>query len=380
MACARTKADFRELGKELQPLALQGLMFRWGIDFAGPLPTTNRGNRYVLVCIEHCTKWVELIALPSKTSANVARMFVENILNRYGAPGVVLTDKGTELLGEFQRLLSKQEITHRTASRDNPQADGLAERMVQTPKQTLRRCLLDESWNLQWDDLLPYVVVGYRMSKQKSLNYSPYFLLYGRDPLFPSKIQHLEVDAIDLQNGGVKHLQLQLDERGAILQEVMPLAMKNLAIAQQRDQERYRHVRGGGYYRPKATFKVGDFVMLKQPQGHSLLPPLYPHILRIVENRDSGVAVLQGNDGATITHQIAQLAHCSVPVADTNVYPETYVKTNAVHCQICGSRGDPAFMHLCDVCNKGFHTFCLKEPLDRVPRGVWTCETHEVTF
>ena len=95
MPCARTKAGFRISGKELQPLHLQGIMFRWGIDFAGPLPTTTRGNRYVLVCIEHMTKWVELIALPSKSSACVARTFLEQILSRFGVPGVVLTDQGT---------------------------------------------------------------------------------------------------------------------------------------------------------------------------------------------------------------------------------------------------------------------------------------------
>ena len=134
MPCARTKAGFREMGKELQPLALQGLMFRWGIDFAGPMPTTKRGNKYVLVCIEHCTKWVELIALPSKPSNNVSRAFLDNILSRYGAPGVVLTDQGTEILGEFQTLLKTHEITHKVASREHPQADGLAERMVQTFK------------------------------------------------------------------------------------------------------------------------------------------------------------------------------------------------------------------------------------------------------
>ena len=76
MPCARTKAGFRVSGRELQPLHLQGLMFRWGIDFAGPLPTTKRGNRFVLICIEHMTKWVELIALPSKASSNVARSYL----------------------------------------------------------------------------------------------------------------------------------------------------------------------------------------------------------------------------------------------------------------------------------------------------------------
>ena len=130
LPCARTKAGFREVGKELQPSALQGLMFRWGIDFAGPLPTTDRGNKCVLVCIKHCTKWVELVALPHKTSSTVARTFLDNILSRFGAPGVVLTDQGTEFQGEFNSMLAKFEITHRLASREHPQSDGLAERMV----------------------------------------------------------------------------------------------------------------------------------------------------------------------------------------------------------------------------------------------------------
>ena len=174
--------------KELQPLNLQGLTFRWGIDFAGPLPTSKRGNKYVLVCIEHMTKWVELIALQDKTSANAARAFLEHILSRYGVPGEVLTDQGTEFQGAFQTLLNQQKITHRVASKENPQADGLAERMVQTLKQSLRRCLMDQTWGLPWDD----VAMGYRISKQQAIGYSPYFLLYGRQPIFPSSIQHLD--------------------------------------------------------------------------------------------------------------------------------------------------------------------------------------------
>ena len=156
--CARAKAGFRVSSTELQPLRLSGVMFRWGVDFAGPLPLTSRGNRYILVCIEHCTKWVELIPLPSKASVYVARAFLENVISRYGVPGEVITDQGTEFQGEFHTLLSKQEITHRVISRDNPQADGLAERMVQTLKQSLRKCLLDHNWGMPWDSILPYVI------------------------------------------------------------------------------------------------------------------------------------------------------------------------------------------------------------------------------
>ena len=374
--CARAKAGFRVSSTELQPLRLSGVMFRWGIDFAGPLPITSRGNRYVLVCIEHCTKWVELIPLPSKASVYVARAFLENVISRYGVPGEVLTDQGTEFQGEFHTLLNKQEITHRVISRDNPQADGLAERMVHTLKQSLRKCLLDNTWGVPWDSILPYVAMGYRVSKQKSTGYSPYFLLYGRQPLFPSTIQHVDEQIIDDENTNIRNFQLELKNRGAALREVMPLAMRNMAIAQQRDKERYRLVRGGKYDRPKAKFAVGDFVMVKQKKDHTLQPSVRPHILRIVELRGSGVVILQGSDAATISHQVSQIARCTVPISDTTLYPERYVRTLAVHCKICGSRNQEAKMLLCDVCNMGYHTFCLPVPLDRIPDVKWKCDVH----
>ena len=51
LSCARVKAGFKEFGKELQPLLVRGLGYRWGVDFAGPLATTSAGNSWVMVCI-----------------------------------------------------------------------------------------------------------------------------------------------------------------------------------------------------------------------------------------------------------------------------------------------------------------------------------------
>ena len=76
------------------------------MDSAGPLQKTAAGNTYVLVCIEHFTKWVELIPLPSKSSKDAARELLNGVLSRYGALGEVLTDQGREFQGEFQTLLS----------------------------------------------------------------------------------------------------------------------------------------------------------------------------------------------------------------------------------------------------------------------------------
>ena len=134
--------------------------YRWGVDFARPLPRTKKGNRYVLVMIEHFTKWLELVALPNKTSKLTARALLEGVLARFGAPAKVLTDQGTEIRGEFQTLLAHHGIDHRLASKEHPQSDGLAERMVQTMKRSLRKSLTKGAVK-DSDLILPYVAVGY---------------------------------------------------------------------------------------------------------------------------------------------------------------------------------------------------------------------------
>ena len=56
LPCAKVKGGFRESGKELQPLPVRGLGYRWGLGFAGPLDETTAGNSWEMDCIEHFTK------------------------------------------------------------------------------------------------------------------------------------------------------------------------------------------------------------------------------------------------------------------------------------------------------------------------------------
>ena len=139
-----------------------------------------------MICIEHFTKWVELIALPDKSSKSTAHALFTHVLSRFGAPRDIITDQGAEFEGAFTDLLVGHRVTHRTAAREHPQSDGLAERMVQTMKLFLRKILLKEH-RTDWDIYLPYVAMGYRMTKQASTGYSPYYLLYGRHPIFQAQ-------------------------------------------------------------------------------------------------------------------------------------------------------------------------------------------------
>ena len=73
-----------------------------------------------MVCIENFTKWVPPLSKSSKDSG-----VLKGVLSGYGALREILTDKGRECMGEFLTLLNKHEITHRRASRENPQSYGL---------------------------------------------------------------------------------------------------------------------------------------------------------------------------------------------------------------------------------------------------------------
>jgi hypothetical protein len=140
--------------------------------------------------IEHFSKWVKLVALLDKSSHSTNQAFLQQVLSRFGAYVKCLTNQGSEFKGEFQDLLDHALIDHCRTSRDHPQVDGLVERMVQTCKKGLRNiCLIRNKED--WDLALPYITMGYRMSKHTSLfHFSLYFLLFGGHPIPPSSIHY----------------------------------------------------------------------------------------------------------------------------------------------------------------------------------------------
>jgi hypothetical protein len=132
--------------------------------------------------------------------------------------------------------------------------------MVQTCKKGLRKICLTKNKE-DWDPALPYIAMGYKMSKHASLfHFFPYFLLFGRHPIPPSSIvaQMDHVMDLDSQATWAK----VIAERVVLFKRVMPMAMANMSIVQHRDTLRYAHTRGGSYKPTVRQFDVGDFVYL----------------------------------------------------------------------------------------------------------------------
>ena len=67
------------------------------IDTIGKLPTTSKGNKYALTCINLLTSYVIAVPIPNKAAKSVIEAYLSGILSKTGASMVCLSDKGSEL-------------------------------------------------------------------------------------------------------------------------------------------------------------------------------------------------------------------------------------------------------------------------------------------
>ena len=367
--CERRNATFGTEPPTLNTLPVRGLFYRFGVDLAGPLPTTENGSKYVMICIDHFSKHVTTAALPNKESATVAAAFLERVLGVYGAPAEVVTDQGTEFRETFHRQLQDFYVDHRTTSAYHPQANGLAERAVQTIKRALGKLAAQQPD--KWDARLPLVTLGYNVSAQKSTGYSPYFLLHAVPAIIPPAVR--ERFSVPLDFDSPVLAAASLFDRSLALSCAMVEAGGNLMIAQHRDELHYLKTRAGGYVDKAKMMAPGAYVRTKIQDPTGLQLRAHSEVFRVVEARESGVLKLQGQCGSTFTQHISQCVPCHLPVIEEAVYPQLARPSPHLACEVCELPSGAASMLLCDGCGTGWHLACLTPPLCEVPAGAWVC-------
>jgi hypothetical protein len=371
--CDRSKTVAQPTTAILHNLPIMGLMYRWGVDLAGPFTVSRRGNKYLFVAIEHFSKWVEVFPIPAKTASNTAFAFAHSVLARFGAPAEVLTDGGSEFSGEFDKLLRECLIDHRTNSASRPQTNGLAERAVKTMKTALRTLVMQKHHLDEWDTDSAFISLGYNCSIQESTKLSPWELLHAHEPTLPPATKARFSKPLDIWSMREDNLAEELSMRAEIMRARMVEAGQNLAIAQQRDTLRYAKTRSGSHLPAVRTFLPGDLVYVRnRAPATTLHPKTYPLIYTIIRILDKGTVELQGRCGSTIRLNGDHCAPCHLHVSDLTTDPSLAYTRLHSFCQVCKTEQSKN-MILCDACSKGFHTHCLSPPLTQVPTGNWIC-------
>ena len=71
------------------------------MDIVGPLTQTCEGNNYLLTFQDELSKYNLAVPIPKQNASTVAKVFIEQIILKFGIPQTLLTDQGANFLSEL---------------------------------------------------------------------------------------------------------------------------------------------------------------------------------------------------------------------------------------------------------------------------------------
>ncbi|UYV70128.1 K02A2.6-like, partial [Cordylochernes scorpioides] len=167
----------------LHPIPASNYPFeRVGIDFLGPLPSTKNRKKWMIVLTDYYTKYAETKAVIDATASEVAKFLTENVILKHGAPRYLISDRGSQFTSNLVKEITKIcQIQHCLTTSYHPQTNGLTERLNRTLINMISMYVNVDQRN--WDEILPFITHAYNTTIQETTKYSPFFLLYGREPV-----------------------------------------------------------------------------------------------------------------------------------------------------------------------------------------------------
>ena len=213
----------------LHPIPVGEPFHQIGIDFVGPLPTTTKGNKYIIVAMDYLTKWPEARPVPVATAEQVSNFLYDEIISRHGCPAKILSDRGTHFKNQMiHHLLQKFQINQLFSTPYHPQTNGLVERFNRTLCESLAK--LTHEHKEDWDLYIPPVLLAYRTAKHNTTKITPFYLVYGREAKLP-------VDPPEME--GEQNLITRLNELVIEAPIIRQEAVEQIEFAQQKQKEMY---------------------------------------------------------------------------------------------------------------------------------------------
>ena len=232
--CAASKGPGRKHKGPMKQFNVGAPLERVTLDILGPLPTSVRGNKYILIVGDYFTKWVEAYPLENQKAETVAEVFVREFVSCFGVPLQLHSDQGRNfesvLFSEMCRLLGIDK-TRTTAL--HPQSNGMVETFNRTLENQL--AIFIEKHQQDWDSHVPLILLAYRSPVHESTGKTPSFLMFGREVNLP-------VDLLFGRPPGSKETETvdhHVDQLKTRMENVHKFARTRIRIASDRMKRRY---------------------------------------------------------------------------------------------------------------------------------------------
>ena len=212
-----------------------GPLDRLATDTLGPFPVTKRDNRFILVCTDLFTKWVEIFAIPNQDAETTARVILNEVIGRFGCPLSIHSDQGGNYESRlFSELCELMEIRKTRTSVRNPKCNGQPERFNKTLVPMIRSYLKNQE---DWDLNLGCLASAYRASPNETTGVTPNLLMLGKEVRMPAVIVFGSATVTGKES--VSSYSLYVEQLKERLQIAHSVARKRLNVCAKRQKELY---------------------------------------------------------------------------------------------------------------------------------------------
>ena len=244
-------------------------------------PPTSKGKRYALTIICMLTGYVFCIPLKTKTADEVLQAYIDNVYSKFGGSLKILSDNGTEFKNKiFEQVAKELGVVYKLYTPPyHPASNGRIEGF----HAFLKACISKHvSPQLEWDDLVPLACAAYNFMPNKHSKESPFFLMFGRDPVLP--LNTLLEPKIRYMGNDINIISLET------MKNLYEIVATNLKIAQEKGDPPDQP--------PPTKLQPGDTVLV---QNHTKGPfdPKYIGDYRVVSLKGNQVEIQPAIGGPT---------------------------------------------------------------------------------
>ena len=182
-ACLKQKKPYRETRAPLTSIVTTQPFELVSIDFLH-LDKCKGGYEYILVIVDHYTRFAQAYATTTKSAKCVADKIFNDYALKFGFAQRIHHDMGGEFENQLMAQLKKNcGVMGSRTTPYHPEGNGQVERMNRTLLQMLKT--LTERQKSNWKESLNKLMFAYNSTRSEVTGFSPFYLLFGRSPRLP---------------------------------------------------------------------------------------------------------------------------------------------------------------------------------------------------
>jgi hypothetical protein len=220
------------------------------VDLFGPLKTSSRDSKFLLVMTDSFSKYAEVVPIPNKEAETVANAIFTHWICRFGCPTQIHSDNGKEFINKLTKeLWGLLDIKQTHTSPSHPQCNAQVEVFNKHVAKYLQKFVSTST--LDWEILIAPMVFSYNTQYHRAIKCSPYQVMYGMEPRLPS------FPAPDMPNYSESEASDRLRElqitRHIAMEHNLEMTNKNL-LQQQKSSSTYEFLPGQLVYYNQTNF------------------------------------------------------------------------------------------------------------------------------